>query len=221
MRLLLVEDDPLLGDGIRVGLSQEGYTVDWVTDGHTAIEAFSTEPYDLAVLDIGLPRCSGLEVLATVRNQGIDTPVLILTARDTIEERVKGLDLGADDYLTKPFDLNELSARIRALIRRSKGRASPTIIHDGIELDPASHTVSFHGKPVELSRTEFTVLQLLLSERGRVQSRARLEQSLYGWDKDIESNAIEVHIHHLRKKFGNDLIRTVRGIGYVIDKDEA
>lgn len=220
MRLLLVEDDPLLGDGIRVGLSQEGYTVDWITDGHTAIEALSTEPYDIALLDIGLPRHSGLDVLKNLRSQGNDLPVLILTARDTIDDRVKGLDLGADDYLTKPFDLDELNARIRALLRRSKGRASPRIIHHGIELDPASHTVTYNDQPVELSRTEFSILELLLSEAGRVQSKSRLEQALYGWNKDIDSNAIEVHIHHLRKKFGNTLIRTIRGVGYVIDKDK-
>lgn len=220
MRLLLVEDDPLLGDGIRVGLSQEGYTVDWITDGHTAISALNSEPYDLALLDLGLPRCSGLDVLKDLRERGNDMPVLILTARDTVEDRVKGLDLGADDYLTKPFDLDELNARIRALLRRSKGRASPLIIHHGIELDPASHKVTYHGQPVDLSRTEFSILELLLSEAGRVQSRSRLEQALYGWDKDIDSNAIEVHVHHLRKKFGNALIRTIRGVGYIIDKDK-
>jgi DNA-binding response OmpR family regulator len=215
----LIEDDPLLGDGIRVGLSQEGYTVDWVNDGRMALEALKNENYDLALLDIGLPHISGLEVLKTARDQGRDTPVLILTARDTIEDRIKGLDLGADDYLTKPFDLGELGARIRALLRRSKGHASPKLTHDGIELDPATHAVIFHGEKVELPRTEFTILQILLSEKGRVLSKSRLEQSLYGWNKDIDSNAIEVHIHHLRKKFGNDLIRTVRGVGYVIDKD--
>lgn len=220
MRLLLIEDDHLLGDGIRVGLSQDGYTVDWLTDGHSAISALNTEHYDLAILDLGLPRCSGLEVLKNLRQNGNDMPVLILTARDTVEDRVKGLDQGADDYLTKPFDLDELNARIRALLRRSKGRAFPKIIHQGIELDPASHTVTFNNQAVDLSRTEFSILELLLSEAGRVMSKTRLEQALYGWDKDIDSNAIEVHIHHLRKKFGTTLIRTIRGIGYVIDKDK-
>jgi two-component system response regulator QseB len=218
LRILLVEDDPLLGDGIRAGLSQEGYTIDWITDGYTAIEAVNSEPYDLALLDLGLPRRSGLDVLQDLRNKGNEMPVLILTARDTIEERVKGLDQGADDYLTKPFDLDELTARIRALLRRSKGRALPQIIHNDIVLDPASHNVTFHHQPVDLSPAEFSILQLLLSERGRVQSKERLEQLLYGWNKDVDSNTIEVHIHHLRKKFGSKLIRTIRGVGYVVEQ---
>ena len=217
MRVLLVEDDALLGDGIRVGLGQDGYTVDWVTDGLAATHALEVEPFDLVVLDINLPQKSGLEVLRQMRTQGKETPVLLLTARDTVADRVKGLDAGADDYLTKPFDLDELSARMRALLRRSKGRTASTIEHGGIQLDPAAHTVMLDGTPVDLSPGEYTLLQVLLEERGKVLSRARLEQAMYGWTKDIDSNTIEVFVHHLRKKFGNGLIRTVRGVGYVID----
>ncbi|MCK5639303.1 MAG: response regulator [Gammaproteobacteria bacterium] len=217
MRLLLAEDDTLLGDGIRTGLSQEGYTVDWVQDGLAADIALKTETYELMVLDLGLPKMTGIDVLKKLRVRKDDLPVLILTARDTVDDRVEGLDAGADDYLIKPFDLDELTARLRALIRRHGGRASSEIIHQNIVLDPASHAVSLDGQPVELSPREFALLHMLLEKKGKVLSRARLEESMYSWENDIGSNAIEVHIHHLRKKLGQKLIRTIRGVGYIID----
>lgn len=218
MRILLVEDDPILGDGIRAGLRQDGYTVDWITDGTQAGSALKDNVFDLLVLDLNLPGRSGLEILRELRARNNPTPVLILTARDTVEDRVKGLDAGSDDYLVKPFDLDELLARIRALLRRSQGRTQPTITHQNLELDPAAHAVSLNNKPVELSNIEFLILHNLLESRGKVLSRQRLEESLYGWTKDIDSNTIEVHIHHLRKKLGATLIRTIRGVGYIIDK---
>lgn len=218
MRLLLVEDDTMLGDGVRAGLMQEGFTVDWAQDGAAAQLAIQAEPYSLIILDLGLPKLSGLDLLKLLRQSGNATPILILTARDTVADRVKGLDSGADDYLIKPFDLDELSARIRALLRRNTGRATPQIIHDQIVLDPAAHAVTSSGIQIELSTREFTVLQALLENSGRVMSRDQLEQQLYGWNDEVESNAVEVHIHHLRKKLGTELIRTVRGVGYMIDK---
>lgn len=219
MRLLLVEDDRLLGEGIEMGLKQQAYTVDWLQDGEAAVLAMLHDDYDAAVLDIGLPRKNGIEVLKDIRRKGRTVPVLILTAMDAIEDRVAGLDAGADDYLSKPFDLNELYARIRALIRRSAGRAEAKIIHGELELDPASHAVSLSGKPVELSRREYTVLLVLMENRGRVLSRRQLEQGLYGLGEEVESNAVEVHVHHIRKKIDSKLIRTVRGVGYIIEKD--
>jgi DNA-binding response OmpR family regulator len=218
MRILLVEDDNSLGDGIRAGLRQAGYTVDWCRDGRAAQLALDAEPYALVVLDLGLPQLSGLDLLKWLRRKGGDVPVLILTARDTVADRVKGLDSGADDYLVKPFDLEELAARIRALLRRHGGRAAPVIDHGNLRLDPAAHTVTLDGRPAELSPREFAILQALLENAGHVLSRERLEQSLYGWDEEVESNAVEVHIHHLRRKLDAGLIRTVRGVGYVIEK---
>lgn len=218
MRILLVEDDALLGDGVCVGLTQAGFTVDWVKDGKAGLTAASAGWHDLIILDLGLPEMSGQQVLSSLRKEGHDIPILILTARDTIDQRVAGLDAGADDYMTKPFDLDELSARLRALLRRRSGRAAPVLTHGDIILDPAAHTTSVNGKAVNLSHREFSMLQLLLESAGRVLSRQHFEESLYGWDEEIESNAIEVHIHHLRKKLGSDLIRTVRGVGYTIDK---
>jgi two-component system response regulator QseB len=218
VRVLLVEDDALLGDGIRAGLKQEGYIVDWVKDGLAADNVLRTETFDLVVLDIGLPKRNGLEVLASMRKRGDTLPVLLLTARDTVSDRVNGLDCGADDYLTKPFDLEELCARARALVRRSTGRAAPAISRGNLTLDPAAHTVVSEGENVVLPPREFMLLELLLENTGKVMSRERLEQSLYGWDKDVDSNSVEVHVHHLRKKLGSNLIRTVRGIGYMIDK---
>jgi two-component system response regulator QseB len=218
VRVLLVEDDSLLGDGIRVGLTQEGYTVDWVKDGQAAESALLTENFDFLILDIGLPKKNGLDVLKWMRDRGNNLPVLLLTAKDTIADRVRGLDYGADDYLTKPFDLDELCARVRALVRRSAGRTTPTISHGDLLLDPAAHRVVCAGEEVTLAQREYMVLELLLENRGKVMSRERLEQSLYGWSKDVDSNSIEVHIHHLRKKLGNQLIRTIRGVGYMIDK---
>lgn len=218
MRLLIVEDDTLLGEGIQTGLTQEGYAVDWVEDGEAAETALKTNDYELIVLDLGLPKKSGLDVLRSVRARQIDIPVLILTARDTVEDRVKGLDSGADDYMNKPFDLGELSARIRALLRRRGGRSTPVITHNNLVLDPASHTVSVDSNTVDISPREFTILQLLLENRGKVMSRSRLEEGLYAWNDEVESNTVEVHIHHLRKKLGAELIRTIRGVGYIIDK---
>lgn len=218
MRILLAEDDLLLGDGIRAGLCLEGDTVEWVSDGLAAENALRTDAFDLLVLDIGLPRRSGLEVLRNLRARGELCPVLLLTARDKIADRVTGLDSGADDYLSKPFDLDELQARVRALTRRSTGRALPQLVHGELCLDPASHRVTLAGDVVELAPREYALLRLLLENSGKVLSRNHLEQSLYGWSGDVESNAIEVHVHHLRRKLGNRLIRTVRGIGYGIDQ---
>lgn len=219
MRLLIVEDDELLGDGLCAGLSQKGYTVDWLKDGKSASQAMMTENFDVVVLDLGLPKMSGLEVLKKVRAEGINTPVLILTAWETIEDRVKGLDSGADDYLTKPFDLDELTARVRALQRRFAARAAPALTYNNITLNPASHKVSIGEEDVPMSRREFALLEKLLENTGQVLSREILTQTLYGWEEDVESNALEVHIHNLRKKFGNDLIRTIRGIGYIVEKE--
>jgi two-component system response regulator QseB len=219
MRLLLVEDDELLGNGLQVGLQQSGYAVDWVKDGQSAELFLGAGAYDLMILDIGLPKRSGLEVLRSQRSRGVDLPVLILTARDTVEDKVAGLDSGADDYLVKPFDLDELAARIRALLRRRSGRSEPVIRHRDIVLDPASHVVTRAGQSIEIAPREFAVLLQLLEHRGRVLSRAQLEQNLYSWKDEVDSNAVEVHIHHLRKKLGAELIRTIRGVGYVIDKE--
>lgn len=219
MRILLVEDDRLLGEAVVAGLRQAGFTVDWVRDGVDAEHALAAEQFELLVLDLGLPRRSGLDVLRTLRQKGDDIPVLILTARDTVQDRVQGLDTGADDYLVKPFDLAELNARIRALLRRHSGRSSPLLEHGGIRLDPAAHRVELNGVVVETSPREFMVLHLLLESAGRVLSRERLEEALYGWGGEVESNTVEVYIHHLRRKFGTDLIRTIRGVGYMVEKE--
>jgi two-component system response regulator QseB len=217
MRILLVEDDELLGDGLRTGLTQSGYTIDWLKDGMAADQALKTETFDLIILDIGLPKMSGIDVLQNLRSRGITTPVLILTARESVEDRIKGLDSGADDYLTKPFDLYELCARLRALQRRFSSRAEPNLTHGNINLDPAAHSVTLNGEMVTVSRREFALLHKLLENAGRVISREHLMQSLYGWGEDVDSNALEVHIHNLRKKFGQDFIHTIRGIGYMVD----
>jgi two-component system response regulator QseB len=215
MRLLLVEDDAMLGESVRRGLRQQGHAVDWVRDGEAADLAAASEPYDVVLLDLGLPRRGGLDVLRSLRRRGDRTPVLILTAQDAVADRVSGLDAGADDYLVKPFDLDELSARLRALHRRSGGRAAPVLENGGLVLDPAAHEVLLEGVPVALSPREFTLLQLLLEHPGRPVSRARLEESLYGWGEEVESNAIEVHIHALRRKLGAESIKTLRGVGYM------
>lgn len=217
MRLLLVEDDVALGEGIHQALSREGYTVDWVKDGASALHALLSEVFDLAILDLGLPRLDGLAVLRRLRESGSALPVLILTARDATEDRIAGLDAGADDYLIKPFDLSELEARLRALLRRSAGRARVTIEHAGIRLDPATQQVSYKNEPVALTPKEYQLLYELLSPPGRVMTRERLMQLLYGWNEEAESNTLEVHIHHLRKKFSSELIRTVRGVGYLVE----
>ena len=218
MRILLVEDDPQLGDGLTIGLRQAGFAVDWVKDGNSADRALQSETFDLAVLDLGLPRLSGMEVLSRARSRRQTLPVLILTARDATGDKVSGLDAGADDYLVKPVDLDELAARIRALTRRSAGRAAPLLTRGDLTLDPAAHSVTLAGAPVELSSREFSLLQMLLENAGRVLSRSQLEQSVYGWRDEPDSNALEVHIHHLRKKLGSELIRTLRGVGYTIPR---
>jgi DNA-binding response OmpR family regulator len=218
MRILLVEDDPQLGDGLTIGLRQAGFAVDWLKDGNSADQALQSESFDFVVLDLGLPRLSGMEVLSRTRSRGQNMPILILTARDATGEKVAGLDAGADDYLVKPIDLDELTARIRALTRRSAGRAEPLLIHGDLALDPAAHTVTQAGLVVELSSREFSLLQQLLENAGRVLTRTQLEQAIYGWRDEPDSNALEVHIHHLRKKLGSELIRTLRGVGYTIAK---
>jgi two-component system, OmpR family, response regulator QseB len=220
MRILLIEDDEMLGDGLRTGLIQYGYAVDWLKDGLSADQALKTENFDLVVVDLGLPKLSGISVLQNLRARGQTMPVLILTARESIDDRVKGLDSGADDYLTKPFDLDELCARLRALQRRFSSRAEPLLVHENISLDPAAHTVTLDGNFINVSRREFALLQKLLENAGRVLSREHLTQSLYGWGDDVDSNALEVHVHNLRKKFGQGFIHTIRGIGYMIDRDK-
>ncbi|MCD5996682.1 response regulator [Pseudomonas sp. CDFA 602] len=218
MRLLLIEDDVALGEGIHQALSREGYTVDWIKDGSSALHALLSETFDLAILDLGLPRLDGFEVLRRLRHSGSTLPVMILTARDSTEDRITGLDTGADDYLVKPFDVSELKARLRALLRRSAGRAKVLIEHAGITLDPGTQQVSYHREPVALTPKEYQLLYELLSPPGRVMTRERLMQLLYGWNEGAESNTLEVHIHHLRKKFSSDLIRTIRGVGYLVEE---
>lgn len=221
MRLLLVEDDELLGDAVVAGLTQFGYLVDWFKDGETAKAAIKTGIFEVIILDIGLPKISGLAFLQSLRNDGYKTPVIILTARDAIDDRVKGLDSGADDYLVKPFDLNELSARVRALTRRSQGRADALLQYRNIILDPAAHSVYLDKILINVPRREFSLLQKLLEHKGRVLSREQLMQSIYGWEEDVDSNALEVHIHNLRKKLNADFIRTIRGVGYMVEKSES
>ena len=215
MRILLVEDDRMLGDGLQAGLSQAGYAVDWLRDGEAAVAALSTESFAAVVLDLGLPKRDGLSVLQWLRGRHDATPVLILTARDHLEDKVRGLDLGADVYVLKPFDLDEITARLRALVRRAHGRPEPVLTLGEIALNPAARTVTRAGQPVELTPREFDLLHLLLENTDRVLSRRTLEEQLYTWNDAVDSNALEVHIHHLRKKLGNELIRTVRGVGYM------
>jgi two-component system response regulator QseB len=221
MRILLVEDDELLGDALKTGLIQLNYIVEWLKDGDQALLAIKNENFDLIILDLGLPKVMGMEVLKSIRNSHIKTPILILTAIDTIDDMVTALDSGADDYITKPFDLNELGARARALIRRTQGRAGSIIHYENITLDPAAHTVLVNGKKIDLARKEFLLLHKLLENTGKVLHRESLMQSIYGWDEDVESNALEVHIHNLRKKINVDFIKTIRGVGYIIEKQHS
>ena len=216
MRLLLVEDDPMIGSSVQSGLKQDGYSVDWVRDGIAAELAMANGVYELLLLDLGLPHKSGLDLLESLRKSGASLPVLVLTARDSVADRVKGLDAGADDYLVKPFDLTELSARIRALLRRQGGRSSPVLEHGQLLLNPATHEVMLGGAPVNLSVREFALLHAFLEQPGVPLSRAQLEERLYGWDEEIESNVVEVYIHSLRRKLGAEWIRNVRGVGYLI-----
>jgi two-component system response regulator QseB len=218
MRILLVEDDKMIAEGVRKALRGEGFAVDWVQDGESALTAAGGEPYDLVLLDLGLPKRDGLDVLRAMRMRGLSMPVLILTARDAVADRVKGLDAGADDYLVKPFDLDELGARMRALVRRHSGRSESVIRHGSLTLDPAAHQVTLDGAPVPLSAREFALLEALLARPGAVLSKSQLEEKMYGWGEEIGSNTVEVYIHALRKKLGADLIRNVRGLGYMIAK---
>jgi two-component system response regulator QseB len=218
MRLLLVEDDPMIGDSVQKGLRQDGFTVDWVRDGQSADSAWRTTTYDLMLLDLGLPRKDGIAVLQGLRKAGKTLPVLIMTARDAVQNRVAGLDAGADDYLVKPFDLDELSARVRALLRRHSGRSDPLLRHGALVLNPASREAEFNGKPLALSPREFALLEALLDRPGAVLSRAQIEERIYGWGQEVESNAVEVHIHSLRRKLGADFIRNVRGVGYKVSQ---
>ena len=220
MRILLVEDDALLGDGMQKSLSHLGFTVDWMRDGKQGENALTSEEYAAVVLDLGLPQQDGLALLQSARAKGMRTPILILTARDEKLDKLKGFNLGADDYVIKPIDMEELAARLRALIRRSAGRASPHIKIGNVEIDPDARQAWHEGKPVELSAKEFAVLELLVQNAGRVLTRAQLEQSLYGWGDSADSNTIEVFIHHLRKKLGSSFIQTLRGIGYTVGRSE-
>jgi len=214
MRVLVVEDDAMIGRAVVSGLHDAGYAADWVRDGAEAELALANGVYDLALLDLGLPRRDGMEVLKAVRGGGKDLPVVIITARDSLEDRIKGLDSGADDYLVKPFDLDELLARVRAVLRRRSGRGTPELAYGALTLDPARRRVTFRGAEVELSAREFSVLEMLLKEPGTVVSREKLEDAVYGWGEEVGSNSIEVHLHHLRRKLEPGLIRNVRGVGY-------
>jgi two-component system OmpR family response regulator/two-component system response regulator QseB len=219
MRVLLAEDDPMLGDGLRAGLRQLGFQVDWVRDGMAAERELGSGDYAAAVLDLGLPLKDGIDVLQALRQRKINTPVLVLTARDAVPDRIRGLDLGADDYVVKPVDLHELGARLRSLVRRSHGQMQEIFSSGGVSLDPAGRRVTLNGEVVALSTREFDLLHALMLNAGRVMSREQLEQQLYSWGYEVESNAIEVHIHHLRRKLQADIIQTVRGVGYTVLRD--
>ena len=216
MRILLAEDDRLLGDGIQAGLRTLGFQVDWVRDGFAAERELRAQPYAAVILDLGLPHRDGLDVLSGMRAAGNVVPVLVLTARDAIGERIRGLDTGADDYVVKPVDLHELAARLRALVRRAHGQPRDKLQLRDVSLDPAARQVTQEGRPVSLSAREFDLLHALMLNAGRVLSREQLEQHLYSWGQEIESNAIEVHVHHLRRKLGAGAIQTIRGVGYVM-----
>lgn len=217
MRVLLAEDDPMLGDGLRAGLRQLGFQVDWVRDGPAAERELSGGEYTAAVLDLGLPGKDGLDVLQALRTAGVGTPVLVLTARDAVPDRIRGLDLGADDYVLKPVDLHELAARLRSLVRRSHGVAHEVLQMGALALEPGTRRVLWQGAEVGLSTREFDLLHALMRSAGRVLSREQLEQQMYSWGHEVESNAIEVHIHHLRRKLQADAIQTVRGVGYRVN----
>lgn len=221
MRILLAEDDPMLGDGLRAGLRQQGFLVDWVRDGLAAEREIGTGDYQAAVLDLGLPQKDGLDVLQALRSKKIATPVLVLTARDAVPDRIKGLDLGADDYVLKPVDLYELGARLRSLVRRAHGQIQDLLNCGAIQMNPAARLVTFENQPVTLSTREFDLLHALMLAVGRVLSREQLERQLYSWGHEVESNAVEVHIHHLRKKLKPELIQTVRGVGYTLLRPKA
>ena len=219
MRLLLVEDDAMIGEAVLQVLRAEHYAVDWVRDGAMADAALKSEHYDLVLLDLGLPQRDGLDVLRALRQRGSAVPVLVATARDGVADRIAGLDAGADDYVLKPYDIDELLARIRALLRRSAGRGEPVFEHKGVSLNPATREATLQGQPVSLSAREWAVLEALIARPGAVLSRAQLEEKLFSWKDDISSNAVEVYVHGVRKKLGNDFIQTVRGLGYVVPKE--
>lgn len=221
MRVLIVEDDPLLGDGIRAGLEQAGFVAIWVENGESALTVLAAESFAAVVLDLGLPGKDGLSVLTEMRNREDHTPVLILTARDTVADRVAGLDRGADDYLVKPFDLDELTARLRALMRRASQRGTPQLRYGALVLDPVARQVTLEGQTVDLPPREYALLEALLTNMGKALTRRQLEAQIYGWGEEVESNALDVHIHHLRRKFGSGLIRTLRGVGYMIPREES
>lgn len=218
MRVLIVEDDPLLGDALAAGLKQRGFDADWVQDGRDAKAAMGTEPFSAIVLDLGLPGLGGLDLLRGERARGNRVPVLILTARDAVQDRITGLDSGADDYVVKPTDLDELAARLRALVRRSKGESAPVLQVGQLELDPAARMVTRGGQAIDLQPREFTLLQELMLNAGRVLSREQLEERMYRWGEEVESNAVEVHVHHLRRKLGADVVKTIRGVGYMMPR---
>jgi DNA-binding response OmpR family regulator len=218
MRILLAEDDAILGDGLRAGLRQLGFQVDWVQDGVAAERELASGDFAAGVLDLGLPLKDGLDVLTSLRARKITTPVLVLTARDAVPDRIRGLDLGADDYVVKPVDLHELGARLRSLVRRAHGQMQDALRSGQVLLDPAGRQVSLNGEPVALSTREFDLLHALMLSAGRVLSREQLEQQLYSWGYEVDSNAIEVHIHHLRRKLHSEVIQTVRGVGYMVPR---
>ncbi len=219
MRILLIEDDPMIGKAVRNGLVESGFAVDWVTDGRAAELALTAGVYDLAILDLGLPRRDGMDILVALRSMGNSMPVLIASARDTVRDRIDGLQAGADDYVLKPFDLEELIARVRALLRRHVGSGLPTLQCGKLVLDPVRKTVTRAGVPVDLSAREFAILEALMQRPGAVLSRSRLEESVYGWGQEVGSNSIEVHLHHLRRKLGAGTIKNVRGVGYRVTDD--
>jgi len=216
MRILLVEDDVSLGEGLQTALRRAAIAVDWVQDGVAALTAIRDSGFDAVVLDLGLPRLDGVQVIRTARQEGHRVPILVLTARDRVSDRIEALDLGADDFLGKPFDPNELLARLRAVHRRAQGQAQPTLAHGALRLDPATLSVHWQGRIIDLPRREFALLRALMEQPGRILTRDALQQAIYGWDEDVASNSLEVHVHHLRKRLDADLIRTVRGVGYTL-----
>ena len=218
MRVLLVEDDEMIAQGLQTALRQAAFAVDWMRDGKSAGMALQTSNFDLVLLDLGLPHRDGIDVLRDLRKRGNATPVIILTARDEIQHRIAGLDAGADDYIVKPFDLDEVTARMRSVLRRAAGRGDPGIQHGDLRLDPVTRRVERGGVPVPLSSHEYAVLEALLQRPGAVLSRTQLEDRLYGWDEPIGSNAVEVYVHGLRRKLGSDVIRNLRGVGYFVPK---
>ncbi|WP_435952158.1 quorum sensing response regulator transcription factor QseB [Dryocola sp. BD626] len=219
MRVLLIEDDKLIGDGLKAGLTKMGFTLDWFTEGKLGQAALGQAPYDAVILDLSLPGIDGLEILKSWRRNGQNEPVLILTARDALEQRVEGLQLGADDYLCKPFALIEVAARLQVLVRRTHGQSQPALNHAGVELDPLKLTVTQNGEPLQLKPKEFALLELLMRNAGRVLPRSLIEEKIYSWDDEVSRNALEVHIHHLRRKLGSGFIRTVHGIGYTLGEE--